>query len=259
MYEMKSKLKITKSICFIKTFLIFFFFSISVQAEVFPTLMNSPQRKEVAPFFSTAYSQMMTTRPYFIGNYPGLEIGASVTYKGLSEIQQDFPSDQLRDELILTQLFIKKSLVHRLEITFSSTLSSFGTSQVSGFGGMLSWHPLDLNDFKFSPALSIFTNYMNYEDSLTYQDSGLLLSVGQNFKKFSLNTGISLSQMNARFSGSSAGRQITSSGDTETEKLFLQTVFISLITNYENYFLSLVQNYNFESGFEPGLIVSYQF
>lgn len=253
---MNSKLR---TFYFIKAILVLSFFSVSVQAEVFPTLMNSEQRKEVAPYFSTAYSQLMTTRPYFIGNYPGLEIGASVSYKGLGETQDDFPADQLRDELILTQLFIKKSLVHRLEITFSSTLSSFGTSQVSGFGGMLSWHPLDLNDFKFSPALSIFTNYMNYEDSLTYQESGLLVSVGQNFKKFSLNSGISLSQMNARFSGSSAGRQITSTGNTETERLFLQTVFISLIISYENYLLTLVQNYNFESGFEPGLILSYQF
>ncbi len=233
--------------------------TIRAHAEVIPTQLTRSERKNLAPYFSTAYPQLVTTRPYFIGNYPGLEIGASISYKSLSDLQADFPAELLRNELVLTQLFIKKSLVHRFEITFSSTLSSFGTTQVSGFGGMLSWHPLTLNDSRYLPSMAMFTNYMNFEDSLTYQESGILLSLGQNFKKFSLNTGISLSQMNARFSGLSSGRQITVSGNSETEDIYLQTVFVSLVTNYNNYFITLVQNYNLGSGFEPGVIVSYQF
>lgn len=228
-------------------------------AEVLPASLTRSERRFVAPYFSTAYSQLVSTRPYFLGNYPGLEIGGSVSYKGLSDIQNEHPEDELRDELLMTQLFIKKSLVKRLEIVFSSTLSSFGTSQVSGFGGMLSWHPLTIEDSRYLPSFSIFTNYMNYEDSLTFQESGVLVAVGQNFKKFSLNLGVSLSQMNAMFSGKSSGREITDTGLSEREKLFLQTGFVSLIVNYENYLMTFVQNYTLDGGFEPGVIISYQF
>lgn len=228
-------------------------------AEVIPTLLNHSERRDVISYFSSSYPQQISTRPYFLGSYPGLEIGASISYRNFSDLQEDYPADSIRDELVLTQLFIKKSLVHRLELTFSTTLSSMGTSQASGFGGMLTWHPLRLDQFYILPMVSIYTNYVNFEDSLTFQESGGQFGLGKNLKYISLKAGLSLAQFSARFSGTNNGRQITDTGFMEKESVFIQTYFASINSQFGSYLLTFTQNYSLESGWNPNIIVSYQF
>ncbi len=241
------------------TFLISSFLSTNCFAEALPSMLTKKQRKETLPYFSTSYAQNLTTRPYFVGSYPGLEVGGSIGYRSLSDVQNDFPTDEVRDEIIFTQIFIKKSLVHRLELSFSSTVTSLGTTQLSGFGGMLTWHPYSLNRFNFLPILSIYTNYMNFEDSLTYQETGLQLSVGHNLPNMSFTGGLSLSQFSARFSGSSQGRQITASGESEKETVILPTYFATFSFEVNRYIFSLTQNFTVQSGWNPILTTSYQF
>lgn len=240
----------------------FFIFNLTLisksQAEVIPTMLTSSQRQELIPYFSSSYPQQLTTRPYFIGNYPGLEAGISLSYRDLSELQEDYPTDNIRDEMILTQIFLKKSLIHRMELTISTTISSFGTSQISGFGGMLSWYPFDLNDFQILPMVSAYTNFMNFEDSLVFQESGLHLGLGKNFKFFSIKAGLSLSQFSARFYGSSNGKQITDTNSTEKESALVQTYYGSVHLEWNKYFFNFSQNYTINAGWNPTLIVSYQ-
>jgi hypothetical protein len=239
----------------------FFIFVLGVdfaKAEIIPTLLTHDQRKSMIPYFSNSYPQQLSTRPYFLGSYPGLEFGASISYRNLSDVQNEYPTESIRDELVLTQLFIKKSLIHRLELSFSTTLSSFGTTQASGFGGMLSWHPLKLDQFYILPMFAIYTNYTNYEDSLTVQETGGQISLGKNLEYISLKAGLSFAQLSTSFSGINNGRQLTDTGNTEKESVFLQTYFASINTQFGKYLFTLTQNYSFESGWNPSFIISYQ-
>ncbi len=233
--------------------------SSEAQAEVFPGFMNKAERRSVLPYFSNSYAQQVMTRPYFLGSKPGLEVGTSISYRNLSDLKDNFPTDNIKDELILTQLFIKKSLVHGLELTISSSLSSFGTTQASGFGGVLSWHPLNLEDFIVLPVISLFTNYLNFEDTLSFQESGLQLIAGKNFKQFSVKAGASYSKLSSTFSGSSNGRQITDSSLDEKDNIWIHTYFASVHVEIDHYLLTFTQNYTIDGGWNPNIIVSYQF
>lgn len=243
----------------ILTTIVFTFATVVANAKVFPSAMTNSERKLILPYFSNSYAQQVMTRPYFLGSKPGFEIGSSLSYKNLSDLEKKFPSENIRDELILTQLFIKKSLVHRLEITISSSLSSFGTTQASGFGGVLSWHPFDLNQFYFSPVVSVFTHYMNFEDTLSFQESGTQLILGKNFKNFSVKGGSSLTQVVARFSGKINGLDVTESGNSERNRIFVSTVFASVHFELDHYLITFTQNYVLNGGWNPNLILSYQF
>lgn len=234
-------------------------FTLKTYAQVFPESMTSNERETILPYFSNSYAQQVMTRPYFLGSNPGLEIGTSISYKNLTDLEKEFPSDDIRDELILTQLFIKKSLIHRLELTISSSLTSLGTTQASGFGGVLTWHPLNLEQFYLSPVISIFTNYLNFEDTLSSQESGLQFLLGKNFKHFSIKGGSSFSQIVARFSGTNKGKNITDTGNTEKNRIFVQTYFASIHIEIDQYLLTFTQNYVVDGGWNPTIIASYQF
>lgn len=241
------------------SFLVSSLFSWYSYGEIIPTLLTKEQRRDILPHYTTAYPQLVTTRPYFIGNYPGLEVGLSFSYHGLSDLQNNFAADDIRNEYVLTQLFIKKSLVQRLELTFSTTISSLGTTQVSGFGGMITWHPFDINDSSILPFIGLYTNFMNYEDALNFQETGLLLKLAKNFKNFSLSAGANFTQFSARFSGRSNGRQITDSNRSEKESVLNQTYFASFHFDWNQYFLALSQNYTLNGGWHPSVVLSYQF
>ncbi len=233
--------------------------SMHARSQVFPELMTNQDRKTVLPYFSNSYAQQVMTRPYFLGSNPGFEIGTSLSYKNLTDLEKAFPTYDIRDELILTQLFIKKSLIHRFELTISSSLTSLGTTQASGFGGVLSWHPLNIEQFYLSPVISVFTNYTNFEDTLSTQESGLQLILGKNFKHFSFKSGASFSQIVARFSGDNQGKQITESGNIEKNRIFIQTYFASIHIEFDQYLLTFTQNYVVDGSWNPTIIASYQF
>lgn len=239
-------------------FYIIFIVSRIAYGGIFPSELSSTEREEVLPYYLNSYSQQVSSRPYFIGNYPGFEIGSSVSYRSLADLQEFFIDDNIRDNIVTTQIYIKKSLVHRISLTISSSLSSFGTTQISGFGGILSWDPVLLSDMYITPTFAIFTNSMNYEDALAYQDSGLQLGLGKNFRTFSFKSGISLSQLNGRFSGQINDQQITSSGRTEKTKVFLQTYFLSTQVDFRDFLISITQNYTVNAGWNPSFLIAYK-
>ena len=193
-----------------------------------------------------------------MGNYPGLEIGVTTSWKHLRAVQERFPSDSIEEKFLLSQLYIKKTLTHRLEVGLSTTLSSFNTTSSStGFGGHVMWHPkLGVTAF-IQPIISFYTLFLNFEDTLSTQESGIHFSIGKIFSFFSLNAGLSLTHYSGQFEASSQGRSITTSGQKETESMTSQNFFGAIQFGWNQLRCNFIQSYNTNKSWTQSLILSY--
>ena len=237
-------------------FILFYIFS--AQAKVIPKNTNSSDRKFLLSYFSNLYAPQYPSIPYFIGNYPGFEIGIATSLKPLKAIQKRFPSDSLEKNFLLSQLYIKKSLIHRLEIGLSTTLSSFNTAISStGFGGHLMWHPqLGVTAF-VQPIINLYLLSLNFEDILSTQELGIHFSIGRTFGFFSLNAGLTIAHYHGQFEASNQAQFMATSRQQKSESIISQNFFGAFQLRWNQFNFNFIQNYNTNNFWSQNLTLSY--
>lgn len=226
-------------------------------AYFIPSNLNSSDREFVAGFLSQTYSAQYMSRPFYLGNKPGLEIGSSFNYRPLDQVKERFTSDDISSSLFLSSLFINKSLIYGVELGFSMLLSSFTSDTLSGFGGHLRWYPDIFSNKSLQAVLQVYTEYVNFQDAFYNQDLGLHLGLGYNQKDFSVYVGGDFAFSVSSFSAVSDGRSITDSGRREEVDHTNFSPFVSLQYHYNQFHFNWIQSYNLNASWASRLNLSY--
>lgn len=222
-----------------------------------PSNLTRDDQEFVAGFLSQTYSAQYVSRPFYLGNKPGFELGANFQYRPLSQVQERFTADDINSSLLLSSLYINKSLILGVELGISMVLSSFTAQTVSGFGGHLRWYPDIFSNKKFQTILQVYTDYTNFNDTFYNQDLGLHLGLGYNQKDFSIYMGGDFAFSLSSFSAIADGRNITASGKREEVDHMNFSPFVSLQYHVQNFHINIIQSYNFNASWVSRLNLSY--
>lgn len=241
-----------------------FFISIVIGAVGFcanglelPRGLNHADRQEVVQTIGLGSSEKMLTNPYPLGGYSGFEVGYSLEFINVRDINHlgctigapGCPNDHIPDdnEFRFSRFTIGKGLYHDIDLFFSFA-PPIGGSNISDYGGSIRWafYQATFLPLTFSTILS--GNRMNIGDEYISENFGADLMAGITVDSFSLFFGAGEAWSKGVFmvydvNGTDPGNGTVPSDDadagasgTVTEHAQSMHVFVGFSVQYENLF-----------------------
>lgn len=231
-------------------------FSFFANALELPRGLTHADRQEVVQTIGLGSSEKMLTNPYPLGGYSGFEVGYSLEFINVREINHlgctigapSCPNDHIPDdnELRFSRFTIGKGLYHDVDLFFSFA-PPVGGSNISDYGASIRWafYQAAFLPLTFSAILS--GNRMNIGDEYIAENFGGDLMAGITVDSFSLFFGAGESWSRGVFmvyqDASDPGNGTVPSTDadagtsgTVTERTQQMHVFVGFSVQYENLF-----------------------
>lgn len=172
------------------------------------------QRKLVLKTLGLGTMSKNMSTPHSLGSNRGVEIGIATEIISIDRIRGLVDNSQAADTLYYPKILIGKGIYDYTDIFFHF-IPYTATLGVSEFGGMIRLNVVRSEKSPFVVSLIGHANSANFNNQLTSRNVGADLSLGMDWKMFSIFTGIGYATSSGRFVGGPQG--ITDSGFTETE------------------------------------------
>lgn len=163
-----------------------------------PKGLSASDRQEVVETLGLGAAPKMLTNPYPLGGFSGFEIGYSVEFINIRDVNHlgcavgspgcantHVPDD---DEFTFSRITIGKGLFHDVDIFFSFAPPIGGTN-ISDYGGSLRWafYQAEFLPLTFSAVLN--ANRMNIQDEFINQNIGGEIIIGMTVDNFAVYIG----------------------------------------------------------------------
>jgi len=221
-----------------------------------PRGLSHADRQEVVQTIGLGSSEKMLTNPYPLGGYSGFEVGYSMEFINIRDINHlgcaigasGCPNDHIPDEneFRFSRFTIGKGLFHDIDLFFSFA-PPIGGSNISDYGASIRWafYQATFLPLTFSAILS--GNRMNIGDEFVAENFSSDLMVGITVDSFSLFFGAGEAWSRGTFmvytDPTDPGNGTVPSSDadagtsgTVTERTQQTHAFVGFSVEYENLF-----------------------
>jgi hypothetical protein len=234
-------------------FLLALFFSMSAHALQIPKGLTQSDRQDVVETIGLGAAQKMLTNPYPLGGYSGFEVGLSVEFINVREINKlgcsvgSVGCGNTRvstdDEFRYSRISIGKGLYQDIDI-FLTFVPALGGSNVSDYGGSVRWAFYQAEFLPITFSMIVHGNRMNVQDTFIDENFGAELIAGLAVDNFSLYFGGGQIWSTGTFLPGNSGNGTVDPGDpaaqaanaTVTERVRETHTLVGISLKYENLF-----------------------
>ncbi len=163
-----------------------------------PKGLSDADREEIVQTIGLGTAPKMLTNPYPLGGYSGFEIGYSVEFINVRDINRlgcqvgsaGCANKSISDdnEFKFSRISIGKGLYHDIDVFFSFAPPIAG-SNIFDYGGAVRWAFYQAEFLPITFSAIAHANRMNVQDDFINQNIGLELMLGINVDNFSLYFG----------------------------------------------------------------------
>jgi hypothetical protein len=188
---------------------IFLFCQTSWSFEI-PRGLTVEDRREVVRSLGLTSSTKILSNPYPLGGYSGLEVGYSVEFINVRDIQRlgcagaATCTASTENEWRYSRITIGKGLYSDLDVFFHF-IPPTGGVKVSDYGGALRWSFYQAQFLPISVSLLVHANQLNFNDDFIDRNFGGELVAGVNVDNFGLYFGGGIVRSSGTFMGGTTG------------------------------------------------------
>lgn len=203
-----------------------FFSSISFSAQAFeiPKQLSQEDRREIVRTLGLNSSTKMLSNPYPLGGYSGLEVGYSVEFINVRDIQRlgcqpgtagcSNTSRTSESEWRYSRLTIGKGLYNDVDVFFHF-IPPTGAVDVTDYGGAIRWSFYQAKFLPINLSLLGHANQLNFDNDFINRNAGAELIAGVNVENFALYFGGGVLQASGTFIGGSGENSTIDGGDDD--------------------------------------------
>lgn len=232
----------------------------SASAFEIPKGLTAEDRQEVVRTMGLNSATKALTNPYPLGGYSGFEVGLSVEFINVRDIQRlgctpgsaGCANTEYSDETEwrYSRLSIGKGLYEDVDL-FLNFMLPLGGVRASDYGGMLRWSFYQARFLPVNVSALLHANQLNFSDSFVNTNFGADIIVGVNVDNFAVYFGGGHVQAQGTFTGAltagACGEDCTATpGDsalnensrTITHRLNQAHMVVGLSAHFQNLFLA---------------------
>lgn len=223
----------------------------SVLAIQIPKRLTKPDRQEVVETIGVGGATKMLTNPYPLGGYSGLELGYSIEFINVRDVNRlgcqpggTCPNANVSDdnEFRYSRFSIGKGLYHDID-TFFSFAPPIGSTNISDFGAAVRWAFYQAEFLPITFSLILHANRMNVQNDFVNQNMGAEIITGITVDNFALYVGGGMIWAQGTFLASDTGNGTVDPTDPDnnptkqlTEEARLSHTLVGVTLQFENLF-----------------------
>lgn len=175
-----------------------FLIGLSAQALQIPKRLTKADRQEVVETLGIGTATKMLTNPFPLGGYSGFELGYSVEFINVQDINRlgctpgvgTCPNKSVSDEgeFRYSRFSIGKGLFHDIDI-FLNFSPPFGGSNISDYGGSIRWAFYQAAFLPITFSFIVHGNRTNIQNDFINQNFGAEIIAGITLDNFALYAG----------------------------------------------------------------------
>jgi len=215
-----------------------FIFSLKASASLtLPTNLNFSERDRITEILGLGNSTKLTTNPYPLGGYSGVEVSYGMERINTEDISQMGDTSSTQKDLSYSRLSVGKGIYNNIDIfvhfiPYSENIGYFE------YGGMIRWGFFQAAFIPASFAIILHANSSNFGNVLFTQSRGIELLSGLNVGNLSLYIGIGQVSATGLFSKTIASPENGTSTDQRSNISSIHT-FAGGAFEFEPYFFAV--------------------
>ncbi|MCC6137449.1 MAG: hypothetical protein IT287_02370 [Bdellovibrionaceae bacterium] len=197
--------------------------------------LTQNNREQILKILGLGTSGKNISIPMGLGTDHGLEISLANEFINTEKISQFITDERSQNTLYYPKISIGKGIYSRTDL-FIHFIPYTATLGLSEFGGTIRYNFFKPSDSIISMSAVLNLNSSNFNNQITTRALSGDLSIGMNWKYFSLFSSIGHVKSTGTFTGGSQGTTDTSFNETESVSNFHYSV--GALTRYKIYFVS---------------------
>jgi hypothetical protein len=241
--------------------LLFALTTTSARALQLPKGLSKADREEVVETIGMGAATKMLTSPYPLGGYSGFEIGFSLEFIDVRDVNRlgcavgspgcANTSISDNDEFRFSRLSIGKGIYHDIDIFFQFAPPIGGTN-ISDYGAAVRWAFYQTEFLPITFSAVVHANMMNLQDDFINQNIGAELIAGITVDNFALYAGVGQIWSQGTFQVGNSGNGTVDPSDPDaiqsatgevTEKTTETHTLVGISLTYENLFAAAEVNH----------------
>jgi hypothetical protein len=181
-----------------------------VHAFEIPRDLSQEDRHEVVRTLGLNSSTKMLSNPFPLGGYSGLEVGYSVEFINVRDIQRlgcasaGSCAASSENEWRYSRITIGKGLYNDVDL-FLHFIPPTGNVRVSDYGGAIRWSFFQAEFLPINVSAIAHANQLNFDDDFVSRNVGFEIIAGVNVDNFGLYFGGGMLRSSGTFMGDLAG------------------------------------------------------